>query len=47
MVLSYAKLRDDITKKETIIINFAWHIKKEIRKYLKKQGLKNKVIEIL
>ena len=44
-IVSDLKLKN--LKKETIIINFAWHIKKEIRKYLKKQGLKNKVIEIL
>ena len=34
-------------KKSIIIINFAWHIKKEIRKYLRKNGLKNKIVDIL
>jgi SAM-dependent methyltransferase len=34
-------------KKTTIIINFAWHIKKEIRTYLNNKGLKNKIIDIL
>jgi SAM-dependent methyltransferase len=33
--------------KKTIIINFAWHIKKEIKKYLKNKGLKNKIIDII
>jgi SAM-dependent methyltransferase len=34
-------------KKEVIIINFAWHIKKEIHSYLNNKGLKNKIIDIL
>jgi SAM-dependent methyltransferase len=34
-------------KEKTIIINFAWHIKKEIRSYLKNMGLKHKIIDIL
>ena len=33
--------------KSTIIINFAWHIKKEIRNYLRNKGLKNKILNIL
>jgi hypothetical protein len=36
-----------ILKKTTIIINFAWHIKKEIRSYLNNMGVKNKIIDIL
>jgi SAM-dependent methyltransferase len=34
-------------KKKIIIINFAWHIKKEIRSYLNNKGLKNKILDIL
>ena len=40
------KLLNKIDKK-TIIINFAWHIKKEIKKYLKNKGLKNKIMDII
>ena len=34
-------------RKIKFIINFAWHIDKEIKKYLKKNGFKGKVIDIL
>lgn len=34
-------------KNSIIVINFNWHIKKEIRKYLRKNGLKNKIADIL
>ena len=44
-IVSDKKLSSLETK--TIIINFAWHIKKEIRSYLKNKGLKNKIIDIL
>ena len=33
--------------KKIPIINFAWHINKEIKKYLKKLKYKNRVIPIL
>tara|TARA_B110000971_G_C20025074_1_gene508347 strand:+ start:1935 stop:3140 length:1206 start_codon:yes stop_codon:yes gene_type:complete len=33
--------------KDIPIINFAWHISKEIKNYLKKDSIKNKVIDIL
>jgi len=33
--------------KDVPIINFAWHISKEIKNYLKKDSVKNKVIDIL
>ena len=33
--------------KKSIIINFSWHISKEIKKYLKKIKVKNKVINII
>jgi hypothetical protein len=44
-IVSDSKLKN--IKNSTIIINFAWHIKKEIRKYLKNKGFKNKIIDIL
>ena len=34
-------------KKNIPIINFSWHISNEIRSYLKKKGLKNKIIDII
>ena len=34
-------------EKDTIIINFAWHIDKEINQYLKAKNIKNKIINIL
>ena len=34
-------------KKNSIIINFSWHISGEIKKYLKKLNIKNKVINII
>lgn len=34
-------------KKLKIIINFAWHIEKEIKIYLKKNGFRGKIIDIL
>ena len=36
-----------LLKKDSIIINFAWHIKYEIKKYLRKRGIKNKIIDII
>jgi hypothetical protein len=44
-IISDEKLKD--INKKTIIINFAWHIKKEIFNYLKKKNIKNKLINIL
>lgn len=34
-------------KQKKIILNFAWHISKEIKAYLKKKGFKGKIIDIL
>ena len=34
-------------KKEKIILNLAWHISSEIKKYLKNKGFKGKIIDIL
>ena len=34
-------------KKQKLIINFAWHISKEIKKYLNNNGFKGKVLNIL
>ena len=34
-------------KNNFLIINFAWHIKDEIKKYLKKRGIKNKLLNII
>ena len=36
-----------ILNKKSIIINFSWHISKEIKKYLKKMKVKNRVINII
>jgi hypothetical protein len=36
-----------IIQKDSIIINFSWHISDEIRKYLKSLKIKNKVIDII
>lgn len=36
-----------ILNKKSIIINFSWHISKEIKKYLKKIKVKNRVINII
>jgi SAM-dependent methyltransferase len=36
-----------ILNKKSIIINFSWHISKEIKKYLQKMKIKNKVINII
>lgn len=33
--------------KKSIIINFSWHINNEIKKYLKKMKIKNKIIDII
>jgi len=33
--------------KKSVIINFAWHIDNEIKKYLRQKKIKNKVIKIL
>ena len=33
--------------KKAIIINFSWHISKEIRSYLNKLNIKNKILNIL
>ena len=45
------KLSDDELKKKInslpIIINLAWHIKKEIHLYLRQLGFKGKIIDIL
>ena len=30
-----------------VVINFAWHIKKEIKRYLVQKKIKNKIINIL
>jgi hypothetical protein len=42
---------DNILKKNKnnfkIIINFAWHIKKEIKKYLNKNNIKARIINII
>ena len=34
-------------KKEKIILNLAWHISSEIKKYLRKRGFKGKIVDIL
>lgn len=34
-------------KKNIPILNFSWHISKEIRSYLKRKGFKNKIIDII
>ena len=34
-------------KSETPIINLAWHISKEIKMYISKMGMKNKIIDII
>lgn len=36
-----------ILNKKSIIINFSWHISEEIKKYLKKMKVKNRVINII
>ena len=33
--------------KNAVIINFAWHINSEIKKYLREKKIKNKIINIL
>ena len=33
--------------KKIPIINLAWHLKKEIKKYIKSKSLKNKIINII
>jgi hypothetical protein len=38
------KIKD---KNNILIINFAWHIKDEIKKYLKTRGIKNKLFNII
>ena len=39
--------RNIIKHKDKIIINFAWHINKEIKRYLKKNKIQNKVFDII
>jgi len=38
---------DELDLNTPVVINFAWHIKKEIKDYLYQIGFKNKVIDIL
>ena len=40
-------IQKKIIQKDSIIINFSWHISDEIRKYLKSLKIKNKVIDII
>ena len=44
-IVSDAKLKH--INKNNVIINFAWHINKEIKKYLFKKKIYNKVIDII
>ena len=44
-IVSDKKINKINTK--TIIINFSWHISREIKMYLKKLKIKNKIINIL
>ena len=37
----------NILKKNSVIINFSWHISNEIKKYLKKMNIRNKIINII
>ena len=37
----------DKKNQKTPIINFSWHISYEIRDYLKKRGVKNRIIDIV
>jgi len=46
-IVSDKNLHEIINNKNFIIINFAWHIKNEIKKYLNKKGIKNKMLNII
>ena len=37
----------NILKKNSVIINFSWHISSEIKEYLKKMDIRNKIINII